>query len=88
MPTPPPTMTIDQAHELAGALLRELTPHVGDPEAVDQVMRRWLDTEDFRRLGFACIAAVRLVFVDCLTPAPTSDVPPGALTYTNPEENE
>jgi hypothetical protein len=80
-------MTTDQAHALAGDLLRELTPHAGDPEAVDQVMRRWLATEDVRRLSLVSIAAVRLIFADCLTRTPSADVPPGALTYTNPEEN-
>ena len=85
--TPAQVLTCDQARALAGDLLRVLTPLVGDREAINTEMSRWLDLLDYRDLSLVCIAAVHTTFVDCLTPTPLDQAPPGALTYTDPEEN-
>ena len=83
--TPAQVLTVDQARELAGDLLRVLTPLVGDREAINTEMSRWLDLLDYRAFSFVCIAAVHATFVDCLTVTPLDQAPAGSLVLIPPE---
>ena len=74
-------LTPHQATELAGDLLRELAQHVGDGEAIANTMRHWHNVLGASRFGVVCMASVRVTFRDCLSEAPTADVPPGALAF-------
>jgi len=88
-PTPPraiPLITTTEARDLAADLIRELAQHAGDPDAVRKVLLRWLDIEDTSRLSLASMAALQLVFADCLTRMPVDQIPAGALTLTPPTE--
>ena len=73
-----------EAYTHAGNLLRSLAAVVGDPAAVDQIMRRWLDVNGVPAAGMVALAAVRLTFTQCLTRV--DEVPPGALAYTIQED--
>jgi len=75
-------LTPDQERTLAAELIRDLTPHAGDPDAVRKVLLRWLDTEDVARMSMACVSAVQIVFADCLTRV--AEVPAGALALDPP----
>jgi len=77
-------LTTAQARDLATELIRDLTPHAGNPEAVRKVLLQWLDIEDTARMSMACMAAVQIVFSDCLSRV--TEVPPGALTLEPPTE--
>lgn len=82
-------LTRAEVHALAGALLRELSPCVGDHDAVRAVLVRWLDDHGVADLGSICMASVFVAFAECMTR--TDDVPPGALAYDpdpNPDEGE
>ena len=81
---PPPMMTVTEANDLAADLIAELTEHAGDPGVVGACLLRRSEREDFRRLSLVCMAAVQQVFADCLTRVPVAQVPPGALTLTQP----
>jgi len=80
--TPLSPLSTAQARALATELIRDLTPHAGNPEAVRKVLLRWLDAEDTARLSMACMAAVQIVFSDCLSRV--AEVPPGALALDPP----
>lgn len=84
--TAQPPLTHEQVEELAGDLLRALTPHAGDPEAVSQVLHQWHDVLDWQGLALVCMAAVRDTFAACLIMTPPTDVPPGALTLVPPTD--
>jgi len=81
---PPPITSVAEANALAGGLLRALSPLAGDPAGVDQTMREWLAEHDVSRFGFIALAAVRTVFVQCLTRV--AEVPPGSLGFTIQED--
>lgn len=81
-----PVVTPHQSTELAGDLLRELAQHVGDGEAISQIMRHWHNVLGASRFGVVCMATVRITFRDRLQPTPIADVPPGAVAF-NEEEN-
>ena len=86
-PTPPraiPLITTTEARALAADLIRELAQDAGDPDAVRAVLLRWLEAEDVPRLSLASMAALQLVFADCLTVV--DRVPSGALALTAPTE--
>ena len=78
--------SVAEAHTHAGNLLRSLAAVVGDPAAVDQIMRRWLDVNGVSRFGFIALAAVRLTFAQCLTRV--DEVPAGALAFTTIQEDD
>jgi hypothetical protein len=67
---PRPTLTVDQAHELAGDLMRQLTPMAGDPDKVRAHLMHWLDTLSAPDFDAVCIATVWRTFSECLTPTP------------------
>jgi len=75
-----------EAYTHAGALLRSLAAVVGDPAAVDAIMRRWLDVNGVPAAGMVALAAVRLTFVQCLTRV--DEVPVGALGFTPIQEDD
>jgi hypothetical protein len=77
-------VTIDHARDLAAQLVRALSPLSGDHDAVNAEMSRWLDVLDFRDLSVVCIAAVHLIFTDCLTPTPLHELPPDRLALLAP----
>lgn len=79
---PLPPLTTTQARDLAADLIRDLTPHAGDVDAVREVLFGWLETEDVARLSLICMAAVQTTFADCLTRV--AQVPPGALSLDPP----
>ncbi|MDO9498109.1 MAG: hypothetical protein Q7J48_20565 [Nocardioides sp.] len=64
---PPPSLSLDDAHELAGDLLRQLAEHIGDESSLDAVLLRWLDVLNEERLYQVCTVALRTTFVDCLS---------------------
>lgn len=76
---PAPTMPIDRARDLADDLIRELSKHPGDDEAVCEVLRHWLDVLGAQSLSIVCMAAMRATFGECLTPHPAA-VPANGLT--------
>lgn len=84
--TPPPLPTVAEAYTHAGNLLRSLAAVVGDPAAVDQIMRRWLDVNGVPAAGMVALAAVRLTFTQCLTRV--DEVPAGALAFTTTQEDD
>lgn len=86
--TAPPPLTVDQGLELAGDLVRALTPLSGDPAAVKAVLRRWLDVLDAGDLSLVCTAAVQVIFAECLTPTPVDQMPPDRLALVLPQERE
>lgn len=75
-------LTTAQARHLAAELIRELTPHAGDPDAVRATLTRWLDVEDVARLSLICMAVVQTTFGACLSRVPLDQMPPGALALT------
>ena len=77
--TNPEPLTVAQAMELAGDLVRQLTEHAGDEAAVCALMLRWLDVLGAQPLASVALAAIRTTFAHCLIPYPDS-VPPGGLT--------
>ena len=79
---PQQSLTPAQTRDLATELIRDLTPHAGNPDAVRKVLLQWLDAEDTTRLSMACMAAVQIVFADCLSRV--TEVPPGALALDPP----
>lgn len=81
----PHRLTPHQASELAGDLLRELSDHIGDDDAIRAVMKRWHYVLGAKRFGVVCMASVRITFGDCLTETPIADVPPGALAFNAKE---
>ncbi len=85
-PRPPATVTTGQALELAGELLRELEPVAGDPEAVRDILLRWLDRLDVGGFSAVAMTTVWRTFSECLTQTPSDQVPPGATAFHQPEE--
>jgi len=87
-PTAPraPRLSVGDVRDLGADLVRDLAPHATDPDAVNAVLRDWFAHEDVTRLGLICMAAVQLIFTDCLNPVPASEAPPGALALTAPPE--
>lgn len=83
---PQQPLTTAQARDLAAELIRDLTPHAGDPDAVRAVLLEWLETEYVPRLSMACMSAVQQVFADCLFHVPVDQMPPGALALNPPTE--
>lgn len=77
---------LEHIEGLADELLRALTPHAGDPDAVRRVLLAWTDTLDPTDLGLVCIRAVWRTFADCLTVVPVDQAPPGALALIPPQE--
>jgi len=92
--TPRRALTRGEVEHLGADLIRTLAPHVGDPDEVDAALLAWLDQHDVPDLGLVHLAALRQVFADCLTPAPTDEAPPGAALFhhdaapTNTEETD
>jgi hypothetical protein len=84
---PEQQLTTPETRELAADLLRQLEQRVGDREAIDALMRRWLDVLDVSGLSLVCMAAIQTTFADCMTEIPTADVPPGAVAFTPNERN-
>ncbi len=88
--TSTPAMTLDRARLLADELIRQLAQHIGDedPDAMDAVFRRWLDTLD-AEIYVVALAALRTTFVDCLTVTDPATWPPNgtALAVETNEEN-
>ncbi len=82
----PPLPTVVEAYTHAGNLLRSLAAVVGDPAAVDSIMRKWLDVNGVPAAGMVALAAVRLTFTQCLTRV--DEVPAGALAYTTIQEDD
>ena len=80
------SLSYDAIDALAGDLLRSLTPHAGDPDAVHAELLRWLGVLDTRDLSFVCMRAVQVTFADCLTVTPLDQAPPGALALIPPED--
>lgn len=79
-------LTVDQATTLADDLLRLLTPHVGDEDAVNARLARWADTLGPTRLGQVAMAAVQTTFVACLRRLDAGETPPrDATAFTEPE---
>lgn len=72
-------LTIEQTRALAGDLLRELVPHIGDREAVNTLMLHWYETLGHHGLSVVSMAAVQMTFADCLTNTPVSEVPDDAI---------
>ncbi len=87
MSNPAKRLTPRQSTELAGDLLRELAQHVGDGEAISQIMRHWHNVLGASRFGLVCMASVRITFRDRLTPTPIADAPGGALAFNKEENN-
>jgi len=88
-PTPAratPPITTTEARDLAADLIRELAQHAGDPDAARKVLLRWLDIEGTSRLSLASMAALQIMFADCLTRVPVDQMPPGALALNPPTE--
>jgi hypothetical protein len=87
-PTVPatPLITTTEARDLAADLIRELAALAGDAAAVRATLLTWLDREGTSRLSLASMAALQLVFADCLTRMPVDQIPAGALTLTPPPE--
>jgi len=88
---PEPTrapITPAEIRELGRELVRELAAAAGDPDAVRAVLMARLDIEGTSRLALASMAALHLVFSDCLTPVPVDQIPADALTLTTPTEGE
>jgi hypothetical protein len=79
-------LTVDQARELGLDLLRELSPHVGDLDAVNSTLSHWAEVLDYPRFEFVCMAALQSTFTDCLSLVPRTEVPAGGITYLDPEE--
>jgi hypothetical protein len=76
-------LPVDEAVTLAADLLNVLAARIGDPDAVDALLRHWTTTLGARRLGQVSVAAVRTTFVDCLTRV--SELPPNGTAFTAPE---
>ena len=89
-PTAPvaPRLSVADVRDLGADLVRDLAPHATDPDAVNAILRDWFAHEDVTRLGLISMAAVQLIFTDCLTPVPTDQAPPGALALTAPPEGD
>lgn len=84
----PKTLSVDHGRELAGDLIRALAPVVGDPEAVNDVMRRWVDVLGARDFGLVCMAAMQTTYTDCLIPTPLDEIPANRLALVTPTTNE
>ena len=82
----PPQIDLDVIEALADDLLRGLTPHAGDHEAIRTTLTHWLDTLDAWPMALVCMKALQVTFRDCLTPVPADQAPPGALILTPPTE--
>lgn len=78
-------VTPDEAVDLAVDLLNELTGHIGDADAIDAALLRWVADHGAATFGFICAAAVQTVFTECLTLTPIEDVPAGRLAFTTAE---
>ena len=81
-------LSVEHGLELAGDLIRALTPLSGDKDAIDGELNKWVDVLGPRDLALVCIAAVHTVFVDCLTLTPLEQLPADrlALLPTLPTE--
>lgn len=66
----PIRFSVEQATELGGDLLRTLTPHAGDTDEIDSICLRWSE-ELGDSFPLVCMLALRIVFVECLTPPQT-----------------
>lgn len=88
MTTTKTPMRIDHGLELAGDLIRALTPLSGDREAVNAELNHWLTVLDADDLSLVCTAAVRTIFADCLTPTPIDQLPADRLALVPTLTNE
>lgn len=77
-------MSVDRARVLAADLIRTLAPLSGDEDAIDAEMRRWVDALDVSHFSMVCMAALQLVFCECLTPTPLRDLPADRLALLPP----
>jgi len=82
----PQPLTTAQTRALATELIRDLTPHAGDPDAVRATLLAWLAREDTSRLSLISMSVVQQVFSSCLRRAPVDQIPAGALTLNPPTE--
>lgn len=82
----PDLLSVPDARALAGDLVRSLVDRAGDADAVDAGLRRWLDLLGGDQLSQVALAAVQLLFRECLVPTPVEAMPPGRRMYAHPRE--
>lgn len=61
------TLTVEEGRILAADLLNQLTPLLGDADAIDATLAHWERELGAMRLAMVCVAAVQTVFTTCLT---------------------
>ena len=79
-------LTDDQTVEMAGDLLRDLSPHIGDADAIEAEFIKWIDALGVPSMSMVLLAAVRLTFTDCLTLTGREDWPPAGLAFSTRQE--
>jgi hypothetical protein len=77
-------LTAAEAYEMAPNLVIELSRRVGDAAGVLGVLREWIDIEGFADASLVAMAALVVVFADCLTEVPTEQLPAGAQVLRPP----
>lgn len=82
--TAPALFNPEQALEFADDLIRQLAANIDDPGAVADTLGHWAEVLEGNNFARVCIAAVRTVFLDCLTRV--DSVPDGALAFSKEEQ--
>ncbi|MCW2763613.1 MAG: hypothetical protein JWR85_3814 [Marmoricola sp.] len=78
-------MNLDTAQEFRDDLLRELSRHVGEPEAIAEVLRQWFADIGADTLALVSILALESTFADCMSVVPAVAFPPGGITFARQE---
>lgn len=84
-----PTLTLDDARDLARDLANELAETPSNPQAVSATLNAWADAYPVGDFAVLCMAALRFTYAECLhEPAKLPDPNRPAHEWRAPQEDQ